>query len=204
MQTARGFDRAMKIGLCILLSEAGLAAANDMQLGSSWVGAFISGSVSPEEKQVMAAQFVSIQGVSQKPAMLAQLVTKNLELSSCYELTNGSRRCAYWDPQFMNGRAMVLTNLNVDSVKRAADSGGTATWQMREGVCVSPWLLVQLLNTSPKIMRAQAGEPIGGTLDEGESMQYIFDEINSNWGHVRVSARTKDECVNAVQIQLSK
>jgi hypothetical protein len=171
---------------------------------ADWADNFIRGSVSPEEKQAMAAQFLSIQEVSQKPSKLPQLVAKNLELSGCHELTNGSKRCVYWDPRFMNGRAMVLTDLNIDSVERAADSGGTATWQAREGICVSPTLLVELLKMSPKTRPAQPGEPIGGVLDEGDLVDYIFDDINPLWGHVSVRALARDGCVSRVEVRLSK
>lgn len=204
MRIAHRFGALLKVGLSVVLVGAGSVAASDMPKTASWADAFISGTVTPQEKRAIAAQFLSIREVSREPAKLAKLVTKKLQFSSCNELIGGSRRCTYWDPLFMNGRAMLLTDLSLDTVKRSADVGGEATWQIREGVCVSPKLLVQLLNTVPKRGPAQPGEPIAGVLDEGESLQYVFDEINSSWGRVRVSARAENECMNRVDISLSK
>lgn len=204
MRIWQRFSALMKVGLAVALCSVGLANASDMSKAVSWADAFISGTVSREEKRAIASQFLLIRELSRQPANLAQLVTKDLQFSGCNELITGSRRCTYWDPRFMNGRAMVLTDLNVDSVRRSADSGGTATWQVRDGVCVLPGLLVQLLNMSPRASPAQPGEPIAGILDEGDSTQYVFDEMNPASGHVSLSARAKNECVNWIEVQISK
>lgn len=157
---------------------------------------------SRDDAATISGEIERMIAVTADPETLGSLLGPDLELSHCIKLGNGATRCTYWDPLRGNGHALALVDLSLISQVRAGDLGGTAFWDARTDVCLSPDSLRRL--GAPRVESGfLPGEPFAAG-DVVEVTEHSFDDLHPAWGQVSLKMRVRNGCVTGFQLRLGR
>ncbi|GGY94269.1 hypothetical protein GCM10007388_29330 [Pseudoduganella plicata] len=139
-----------------------------------------------------------------EPDSFASLLNRQLRLSSCYPLTSGPQACSYWAAELNEDWPVALTSLYIHSMRRFGDSGGTAFWQVRPGLCVTTGEI-----ELPAGVRRDLEAPLidlfaGSEEDTAVVRRFALQNLNPGWGKVELTVQTRDNCVSTLTLELAR
>lgn len=164
----------------------------------------IGGMVSPADERMIMAHLTSLQQVVRDPGKFEQLISDDLQSNGCDRQVRGGERCSYLGTHSTVDRAMVLSSLISANLHHTGDIGGGALWLVSPDVCFSPQIVAQLFHVKPKERPAPTGEPLAGSTDSPPGTQYIYENLNPEWGSVRVQVTATKVCVGMIELEMSR
>lgn len=162
----------------------------------------VKGNLTSRERKAVERSISDIIATKNNPKNIARLEKSHLKLSDCRKMDNGVTRCSYWDARHGNGTAISVMSLHIDSLNIEGDMGGSAYWQIRKDICISPKLMDAMGGTRVE-ENFLAGEPIAGELDSQDIVDYSLRDLNPAWGDVRARVTLVKDCLAGVRLDLT-
>jgi hypothetical protein len=156
------------------------------------------------DREAVQAAITAIRNVVREPDSIASLLSRQLQLSDCYPLTSGPQSCSYRAAELDEDWPVALTSLYVLSTRRFGDSGGTAFWQLRPGLCIS----VEEADLPAGVRRELAAPLVdffaGSEIDTAVQRRFVLANLNPGWGKVDLTVDTRDNCIGSLTLELAR
>jgi len=164
----------------------------------------VAGAPTAADRAAVLTAVATIGNVVREPDSFASLLNGQLQLSSCYPLTSGPQACSYWAAELDEDWPVALTSLYIHSMRRFGDSGGTAFWQVRQGLCIG----VEEVEL-PAGVRRELEVPLtdyfaGSEVDTAVRRRFALTTPHPGWAKVELTVQTRDNCVSTLTLELAR
>lgn len=164
----------------------------------------VAGAPNDADRAAVMAAVATIRNVVREPDRFASLLNRHLQLSSCYPLTSGPQACSYWAAELDEDWPIALTSLYIHSMRRFGDSGGTAFWQVRSGLCIGAEEI-----ELPAGVRRELEAPLtdffaGSGIDTAVRRRFALTTPYPGWDKVELTVQTRDNCVSTLTLELAR